>query len=225
MKTSVAFVAPALFLSALIVGCGEKEDKKPAVKADEKAPAVADPVKKETPPEKKAEPSGAEKKEPAAVATKALNFGKGERKFTLQIPMGWKEEEPTNNMRLAQVKVPKAANDPEDAEVTAFQMSGGTVQQNLDRWAGQFGGAESMKGKKTLKTAAGGEAIVAEFEGNYTAMVAGTPEVKKDYKMLGAIIELDGGGEIYLKFIGPFNTIDAAKAAFDKVIESFKAAK
>ncbi len=128
-------------------------------------------------------------------------------------------------MRLAQVRVPKKKDDPDDAEVTAFQMSGGTVQQNLDRWAGQFGGADSMKAKKALKTAAGSEAIVAEFEGNYTAMVQGAPEVKKDYKMLGAIIELEGGGEIYLKFIGPFNTIDAAKAAFDKVIESFNAAK
>src|SRR4051812_29596211 len=114
MKISMALGVPALLLSALIVGCGEKEEKKPAG-GDTKTPEAIAPVKKAESGAEKSPGDVPEKKPAAAGDTKALTFGKGERKWTVQIPPGWKEEEVTKPLRLAQVRVPKAANDPEDA--------------------------------------------------------------------------------------------------------------
>lgn len=169
-----------------------------------------------------------EKKPEAAGDTKPLNFGKDDKRYTMQVPAGWKEEEPSNNMRMLQVRIPKAANDPDDAELAAFKMgAAGGADANIARWTKQFGGDASLKTKRSLKTGVG-EATIAEIEGDYTAMSfqqGGASEVKKDYKMLGAIIVLDGGGEIYFKFTGPLNTIEKAKAAFDKMMQSLKADK
>lgn len=168
------------------------------------------------------------KEEPKSGDTKPLNFGKDDKRFTMQVPANWKEEEPSNNMRMLQVRVPKMKDDPEDAEISAFKMgAAGGVDANIARWTKQFGGEASLKKKRQLKTGVG-EATIAELEGDYTAMnfaAGGASEVKKDYKMLGAIITLDGGAEIYFKFTGPFNTIEKAKDAFDKVLESLKADK
>src|SRR5689334_5952357 len=61
-------------------------------------------------------------------------------------PAGWKEEPPSNKMRLAQFKLPKAQGDPEDAELALFRFpGGGGVQQNLKRQEARF---ELPAGKK-----------------------------------------------------------------------------
>ncbi len=44
-------------------------------------------------------------------------------------------------------------------------------------------------------------------------------DAKEGYKLLGAIFEDDG---VYIKLTGPKATIDANKAAFDKLVESYK---
>lgn len=172
--------------------------------------------------------AGEEKKPEAAGETKPLSFGKDDKRFTMQVPMNWKEEEPSNNMRMLQVRIPKAKDDPDDAEISAFKMgAAGGADANIARWAKQFGGDGALKTKRALKTGVG-DATIAELEGDYTAMnfqAGGASEVKKDYKMIGAIITMDGGAEIYFKFTGPFNTIEKAKAAFDKVLESLKPEK
>src|SRR4030095_9283219 len=49
-------------------------------------------------------------------------------------PPGWKEETPSNKMRLAQFKLEKEKGDPEDAELALFASpGGGTIEQNLER--------------------------------------------------------------------------------------------
>ena len=137
------------------------------------------------------------------------------------VPSAWKKEAPANNMRLLQIRVPKIADDKEDGELTVFKFSGG-VEANVKRWAEQFGGKDSLKAQKTVKTASGHEATVAEFEGTYTAMtMAGSQAPKQNYKMVAAIIITDKG-EFQVKLPGPKATIDAAKADFDKLVQSFK---
>jgi hypothetical protein len=107
------------------------------------------------------------KEEPKAGDTKPLNFGKDEKRFTMQVPANWKEEEPSNNMRMLQVRVPKMKDDPEDAEISAFKMgAAGGVDANIARWTKQFGGEASLKKKRMVKTGVG-EATVAEIEGDY----------------------------------------------------------
>lgn len=171
----------------------------------------------------KTEAKTEEKKEAPKVETQAFEFGK-ETKHSIAMPKTWKAQENASPMRLATVSVPKAEGDKEDAELGFFALPvGGGVDKNVARWAGQFGGKDSIKSQKKIKTAEGSEATVVELEGEYTAMAFGgqKPEPKKDYKMLGAIVILKEG-EYFLKLTGPQKTVNAAKDAFEAAIASFK---
>jgi hypothetical protein len=152
--------------------------------------------------------------------TVAVTF---KEKFSMQIPKSWKQGEAAG-MKAFQAKSPKQGDDPEDGELAVFVFpNGGGVDANLKRWTGQMGGDDSLKNKTTVKTASGKDAVVAELEGTYSAMspAGGKSVPKAGYKMLGAIILTDNG-EVYIKLTGPKGSIDAQKAAFDKMIQSFK---
>ena len=95
----------------------------------------------------------------------------------------------------------------------------GGVKGNLTRWTGAFGGAEAKTSE--VKSAAGKAATVVEIEGAYKGMGKDgqMAEAKPNYKLLGAIFEEDG---VYIKFTGPKATMEASKAAFSKLVESYK---
>jgi len=155
----------------------------------------------------------------------AVAIAKGDAKHEVQMPEAWKQSKPSGAMRIIQVAIPKSGDDKEDGEMVVMMMAGngGGVDANLKRWQGQFGGEESQKDKKTVKTAAGIEATIAAFEGTYTAMspMGAKAEPKEGYKMLGAIITADEG-TYFVKLTGPKKTLDDAAAAFSKMVESFK---
>jgi len=162
------------------------------------------------------------KKDAPAGETVEVKVG-AESKNTVAVPKAWKEEEPNNRMRLLQFKVPKQGEDSEDSELSYFKFpAGGGVDANIKRWSDIMGGSDSLKLKRTLKTASGVEATVAELEGTYTARTQGNPAPKPNSKMLGAIIVVEGVGEIFVRLVGPKATVEANKAAFDKMVESFK---
>ncbi len=139
--------------------------------------------------------------------------------FTL--PVDWKKVEPSSQMRNYQADVPKAAGDAENGEFVVT-VAGGGIDANIKRWAGQFGGADAIKGKYEVKTAGGGTATVAELEGPYSAMTMQGPQPPKDgYKQLGAIVSTPDG-DFFLKLVGPKKTVDQYKAAFDAMVGSFK---
>lgn len=223
------FITSCTCLIALtIIGCGSgtaipgstpstvKTDPIPSHIPESKADATPD-VNNEN----KGDPVPDDKNGAVNVAeTSRITFG-ATPEHSIQIPTSWKREAPSSNMRILQVRIPKTSGDSEDAELAVFNASGG-VDANVQRWSGQFGGDDSLKGKRTLKTASGLEAIVVELEGTYTAMtMQGTQAPKPNYKMLGAIIIMKGG-ELQFKLPGSRKTIDGARAAFDRMIESFK---
>ena len=140
---------------------------------------------------------------------------------TFTLPTEWKKAEPAFAMRKYQADVPKVAGDAENGEFVVT-VAGGGLDANIKRWAGQFGGAESLKGKYEVKTASGGTATVAELEGPYSAMTMQGPQPAKDgYKQLGAIVSTPQG-DFFLKLVGPKKTVDQFKAAFDAMVGSFK---
>jgi hypothetical protein len=153
--------------------------------------------------------------------TQSIEFGR-DKKHTITVPAAWKNNE-ASGMRAAEITVPKAGEDKEDAEIAIFLLgAGGGTDANINRWAGQFGGADAIKNKKTVKTGGGLEATIVEIEGSYKGMGKNGPmtEAKENFKLLGAI--LNDGGDIFIKLIGPKATVEASKADFDKLVESFK---
>jgi hypothetical protein len=153
--------------------------------------------------------------------TQSVEFGR-DKKHTITIPAAWKNGE-ASGMRAAEITVPKQGEDKDDAEIAIFMLgAGGGVDANVNRWAGQFGGADAIKNKRSVKTVGGLDATIVEIEGSYKGMGKNGPmaEAKDNYKLLGAI--LNDGGDVFIKLIGPKATVDASKAAFDKLVESFK---
>jgi hypothetical protein len=236
-----ALLVPAAFALVLMTGCGEApkpilpgETAQPsapkATTAPEPAPAPVE-VKKPDAPVATAEPKGAtaapkEELKPAPAGAgdaQAITWGRA-TKYTMMTPPTWKQQ-PSSGMRQLQLSIPKVGADTDDAEIVGFVFpSGGGADANIQRWVAQMGGEGSLKNRKNMKTTAGADAILAELEGSYSAMspTDGSPlPSKSNYKMLGAFIP-SAGGEVYLKLTGPKETVDAQKAAFEKMVESFK---
>ena len=126
-------------------------------------------------------------------------------------------------MRAATYVVPAAAGDAEAGECAVFYFGpgqGGGVDENIKRWIGQFEGGPAAS-KPAQTTIAGMKVTTIEHSGTYMAggpmTQARTP--KPGYRLIGAIVEAPEGA-VFFKLTGPAKTVQAAKAAFDKMLQS-----
>jgi hypothetical protein len=138
-------------------------------------------------------------------------------------PATWKADAP-RPMRVGTYKIPAAKGDAEDAECAVFYFGegqGGTVDQNVQRWAAQFEGAKAPATKK--EKVAGFEMTTLELEGTYTGGGGpmGPKVTKPGFKLLGAIVE-GPSGPIFFKLTGPAKTVEAARADFQKMLKGLK---
>src|SRR5262249_19082109 len=102
----------------------------------------------------------------------------------------WQKAENASPMRKATYKIPHAEGDAEDGEMSVTK-AGGSVDQNVQRWAGQF--AAKAEDVKRLERRSGGfKVTLVEMHGPYTAMSMPGTEAKgpkQAYALLGAIVE------------------------------------
>lgn len=139
-----------------------------------------------------------------------------------ETPAAWTKKENPNAMRKATYGVPKAPGDAEDTEL-AVSRAGGSVSANVDRWVTQF--APGAKVDKTERTVNGLTVTVVEIRGTFAGGgMPGMPSTgpKEHYVMLGAIAVDDGQDSTFFKMTGPEKTVGAARADFDKLVESLK---
>jgi hypothetical protein len=118
-------------------------------------------------------------------------------------------------MRKATYIVPKVAPDANDAEMAVSAAMGG-VEQNVQRWAGQFGNATPKTEKRTVNGLA---VTVVEIKGPYAGM-GGTSTPGQ--MLLGAIVE-GGDQQHFFKLVGPEKTVTAARKDFDALVASLHA--
>lgn len=147
--------------------------------------------------------------------------GKGPADVAYEAPKAWATAPNPNTMRKATFKIPKAAGDAEDAEL-AISSAGGSIQANVDRWAGQFGGATPTT---TTRQVHGLDVTVVELKGSFTGggpMMGGGGGPKEKYMLLGAMVN---GGDVlhFFKLVGPEKTVTAARGDFDRFVGTFKA--
>lgn len=138
-------------------------------------------------------------------------------------PPGWTSVPNANTMRKATYKITKAAGDTEDAELTV-SAAGGGVDQNVKRWAGQFGNAAPKLEPRTVN---GLKVTVVEIKGTFAGgggpMMGGAPSTPKEKQMLlGAIVDT-GDRQHFFKMTGPEKTVSGARKDFDKLVASFRA--
>jgi hypothetical protein len=138
------------------------------------------------------------------------------------VPSKWKAGASASSMRKATYVVPKSAGDAEDGEMSVTQV-GGSVDANIDRWVGQFGGAkESLK--RTEQKVGTLKVTIVELSGKYTGggMPGAPPTPKDDWALLAAIVEpLDP--PYFFKLTGPKKTLKEARPDFDRLVKSLRA--
>jgi hypothetical protein len=118
--------------------------------------------------------------------------------------------------------VPKADGDTEDGELTVSQV-GGSVDQNLQRWAQQL---DKQPGdvKRSERTVNGLKITIVEIHGTYGGMAmpgASAPAKKPGFALLGAIA--DTSPPTFFKLVGPDKTVAAAHGDFDALVGSVRA--
>lgn len=137
--------------------------------------------------------------------------------FTFTVPEGWKQVTPSSPMRKAQLEI---ARGPEKAEVTFFHFGagqGGTTEENVARWYGQFPGSE--KNRITENVQAGSVKITfAMTEGTFSSGMPGGPTTPMTgYALCGAILE-STSGSVFVKMTGPEAVVKASTEAFKKMV-------
>lgn len=167
-------------------------------------------------------------KAPEAHATPtqgaAAQAPKGPTEIGWDAPKGWEKAENPSPMRKATYKIPRAAGDTEDGELSVSQ-AGGTVDMNVNRWAGQFEAKGPEAVKREEKTVNGLKVSVVEIKGTFTGSgMPGGPAgaAKPSYALLGAIVETSGQ-LWFFKLTGPEKTLAAARGDFDHLVDSIRA--
>lgn len=146
------------------------------------------------------------------------------------VPEGWVTQVPSSSMRKAQFLLPREGADPEDAQLVLFYFGGegGSVEANLDRWAGEFTQADGKSSREamvtTTRTVNDMKVTEVAVSGRFApAMMPGqsTAIVREKWSMLGAIVETPSG-PYYAKLTGPGATVSRWEPSFRQWISSLK---
>lgn len=147
----------------------------------------------------------------------------GPTEITWDAPASFQKAENPNPMRKATYKITRAAGDPEDAELSVSQ-AGGSTDMNIKRWQGQFENLAADAVKRSERKNGDLKITTVEMSGTFngSGMPGAAPGAPKPaFAMLGAIVET-AQGSWFFKLTGPEKTVNAAKADFDKLVESIR---
>jgi hypothetical protein len=138
------------------------------------------------------------------------------------VPKRWAEQG-QRPMRVATYSVPASEGDTEASECAVFYFGndqGGTVDQNIDRWIGQF--ETSSVPSRASKDINGMKVTLVQIAGAYLApggpMMQSTGK-KENFRLLGAIVE-GPEGSVFYKLTGPAKTVTAAEGEFNALVDS-----
>jgi hypothetical protein len=144
-------------------------------------------------------------------------------KFVLTAPDDWKREKPKSRIIEHEFSAAPSEGDKNAGRIT-MMFSGGSLEDNIDRWKGQFSELDGDKSKDTEKrTIAGQEVHVVDLSGTFVDKPAPfAPGVEReDYRMMGAIIVMKEG-TYFVKFYGPQRTVTENEEHFNSLLDSLK---
>jgi hypothetical protein len=131
-------------------------------------------------------------------------------------PPRWQLVPNASRFRLATYRIPHAAGDPDDAELSVTQ-AGGSVEANAERWIGQFDAAGQKTAKRTPRRVGSLDVTVIEAQGTYSGGMVKDAASGSGYALLGAIVSTPGMPHFF-KLTGPAKTVQAARSEFDQMI-------
>lgn len=140
-----------------------------------------------------------------------------------EAPADWEPARPANQMRFAEYEIP-ADGGGDAAELTVFyfgEQGGGGVEDNLERWAGEFsGGSEPTRDELEVD---GTTVHTLQVDGTREASMpmAGDGGPVDDQKLLGAVAETQAG-LFFFRLVGDRATVAAQTEDFDAFVRSFE---
>ncbi|MDP9034930.1 MAG: hypothetical protein M3O50_08985 [Myxococcota bacterium] len=136
-----------------------------------------------------------------------------------QLPGRWQTVANSSPFRLATCRIPRAAGDETDAELSITQ-AGGSVDANAERWIGQFDPAGQKTAKRTTRRVGGLDVTIVEVQGTYSGGMAKDASGGAGWALLGAIAATPGS-PYFFKLTGPAKTVLASRHEFDQLVSSF----
>ena len=142
-------------------------------------------------------------------------------KYSMTGSKDWKKKTPRVNIIEAEFSIPKQQGDAADGRLTVM-ASGGGVKANVQRWQGQFSKTEksSVKKEKVGELEIHIVDISGVFKDQRGPFAPAT--MRKDYRMMGAIIVMEDGPDYFAKLYGPQKTIEKNAKSFMDFVKSFK---
>lgn len=150
-----------------------------------------------------------------------------EGRLSVPVVSSWTSKKPAITMIEHEYAAASSDKDSPDARLT-MMMAGGSVDANVDRWLGQFSkgpDGQSPKVKRESLQVNGQTVELVDVEGTYQDRRGpAAPAVARDnYRMLGAIVSIKGGGLYFLKFYGPKATMAEHADGFRAMVEGIQA--
>lgn len=193
----------SMTLTMALCGCGDNEDYldgyepiqqvPPRAETDEHPPAPA-------PREDAAEAANASSNDPNVATFLGLRGPK---------PESWTDQPPPNPMVDTNFVVP-APEGSQPANINVFyfgQGTGGPVEDNIQRWAGQFRTPDGGEVEPDVDSfeVDGMPVTLVELAGEYQGM--SDPQARQDQLMLSAIIDAPAG-RLFIRLVGDAATIE-----------------
>ena len=167
---------------------------------------------------------------PAQEATK-ISLGDGQ--VTIKAPAEWKKVQPKSNIIEYEFTAPADALEGDEKARITIMAAGGSLDANIERWYGQF---EQPDGKSTKERAKIDKFTVDELtvhwvdvSGSFKDTMGGGPfsggktVLRKDYRMLGAIIVGKQQSQYFIKMTGHQDVVDNLAKSFKKSLEELQA--
>lgn len=151
----------------------------------------------------------------------------GSKNYDFTASSDWKKIKPKFDFYQAEFNLPKAEGDEKEGRIT-FSVVGGTIDQNLERWVGQFKGldeGDENSLKKMNKEVNGAKVQLIHIQGTFMDSAGGPfgPKTEREnYVLMGAAIETGGGANVYIKAYGPKKTMEANHNNLKAMLDSLK---
>ena len=157
----------------------------------------------------------------AAAAAESLGPDVTVGSIQLKGPDGWTRKQPRSQFVAAEFALPKAEGDESDGRLT-LSLAGGSVEENVKRWRGQFGG-KPEKDVQQAQEIGGLKVTLVDLAGTFNDQPGPfAPGVQRaGYRMLAAIVPV-GEQLHFIKAYGPQKTMSDHEDAFHAFLQSLQ---
>lgn len=163
----------------------------------------------------------------STVVPPAPGSGQGSQGLTWTQPAGWQAETPSSSMRRAQYRIPGPAGDAECVVYYFGPGQGGDAQDNVLRWADQFGQTDGKSSRDVLVREElevdGIPVLLAEVKGIYSGGMTGTgPQTPRPSSMLLGAVAQGPDANWFFKLTGPEATVAGNRQQFRDLVQSLR---